>query len=383
MDELVPSAKGRVVDDWRELFPSRPVDAPSYALDLVGPLIAHDERDCLFARHDLRPDSDRYQTYYARHPERQALDDELRSLPGLGGGEGPAVKALGDAIFASALLLGSEESVQGLPPAGGAGQRVQLPPEEAAAKVKGLAHLLGADLIGIGPLNPAFVYTHVGRTFYPEQRWGAPIVLDHPYAINLGIRMNVGGLMRTAPQYPVLLESANAYARGALIAVQVATYLRRLGYSARAHHLRNYQVLSVPVAVDGGLGELARCGFLVTREYGNCLRLATVTTDLPLATDAPVDLGVQHFCERCQVCAKECPAGAIPNGPKVEVHRLRKWALDAERCYRYWLETGSDCALCIVACPWSHWALGSRPEETEAPPAGSHLRPARRPNWLR
>lgn len=373
-----------LIEDWRELFEVKPLAAPTYQADVLGELGRFDERDCLLARRDLRPGSERYLAYYDRHPERRAVDDELRALPGLGAAEPRAVAAMGNAIFDSAVLLGSESAVEGYlnPASSPQPVRLELSPEEAAARVKGLASLLGADLVGIGPLNQTFVYTHIGRTFY-GQEWGAPIFLDHPYAISLGVRMNVAGLVRTAPHYPTVLESGHAYLRAALIAVQLAGYVRALGYGARAHHLRNYQVLSVPVAVDAGLGELARCGFLVTREYGNCLRLATVTTDLPLALDPPLDLGVQRFCERCIACAKECPAGAISSGPKVPVRGVRKWALDAERCYRYWCVNGSDCALCIVVCPWSHWALGPRPAETQPPVPGSHLRPATRPAWLR
>ncbi|MHB1133801.1 MAG: 4Fe-4S dicluster domain-containing protein [Chloroflexota bacterium] len=375
---------GGHVDDWRELFALEERESPTYTADLAGELTRFDERDCVFARRDLQASSARYAHYYAGHPELRAVDDAIRTLPGLGTAEPRAVAAMGDAIFGSVLHLASEDIVAGEPEAARQGDKSQavLAPEVAAAKVKGLAHLLGADQVGIGPLNPAFVYSHVGRT-PTGQTWGARIELRHPYAISIGLRMNVAGLVRSAPHYPTLLESGAAYARGALIAVQLAAYIRGLGFQARAHHLRNYQVLSVPVAVDGGLGELGRCGTLISREHGNCLRIATVTTDLPLACDAPVDLGLQRFCSLCQACAKECPAGAIPTGPKVLVRGVRKWELDAEACYRYWFETGSDCALCVVVCPWSRWALGPRPTETDPPVPGSHLRSAARPAWLR
>lgn len=373
-----------VVEDWRQLFPSLPVARPTYEPDLVGPPGRCDERDNVFARRDLVAGSERYRSYYALHPERRAGDDELRTLPPMGSQEAPANGEMFRAIFGSAMLMGHPSVVEGQltptpPPT--PGEPVALPPAEAAAKVKGLALLLGADVVGIGPLNPAYVYTHVGRTFY-GQTWGEEIHLDHPYAISLGVKMNAAGLVRSAPGFPTLLESGLAYARGALMAVQLAAYLRGLGYRARAHHLRNYQVLPVPVAVDGGLGELGRCGFLINRELGNCLRLSTVTTDLPLDLDPPVDMGVQRFCQRCTACARECPAGAIPLGEKTETRGVRKWAMDADACYRYWHQVGSDCALCMVVCPWSRWTLGPRPGQTEPPVAGSHYRPAPRPRWL-
>ena len=276
---------------------------------------------------------------------------------------------------------GRRKQCQGSREARERGGRSSLSPIVAATKVKAFARLLGADLVGIGPLRQAYVYTNIGRTFY-GQTYGEPITLAHPNAISLGIRMNVAGLNRTSPGFPAVLESAVAYAKGALMAVQPAAYIRGLGFAARAHHLRNYQVLSVPVAVDGGLGELSRCGFLISREFGNCLRLATVTTDLPLALDRPVDLGVQRFCGECVACARACPAGAIPQGAKTVVRGVRKWALDAERCYRYWHEVGSDCGICISVCPWSRWVLGPRPKDKAPAVPGSFYQPDKRPDWL-
>ncbi len=379
-----PPQAAPIVEDWRELFPAVPVDVPTYSSDVVGELERYDERDCVFARRELVPGRQPYQAYYARRPDKKEVDDELRSLPYLGAGEPPANAEMFRALFGSVMLLGHPHTVAGrLVPGVEPGRPpVVLSPEAAAAKVKGFARLLGADLVGIGPLQQAFVYTNIGRTFY-GQEWGEPIVLDHPFAISLGIRMNVAGLSRTAPAFPEMLESGLAYARGAFMAVQLAAYIHSLGYSARAHHLRNYQILSVPVAIDGGLGELGRCGFLLTRELGACLRLATVTTDLPLALDRPVDFGIQRFCERCVICAKACPVGAIPEGPKVVVRGVRKWQIDAERCFRYWHDVGSDCGICIVVCPWSRWTLGPRPAALEAPVSGTHYRPAVRPDWLR
>ena len=115
----------------------------------------------------------------------------------------------------------------------------------------------------------------------------------------------------------------------------------------------NYRVLPVPVAVDCGLGELSRAGFLLTREFGLGLRLGTVTTDLPLHHDGPVDVGVQSFCERCEICAAYCPSGAIPRGEKTEHNGLRKWKLDEENCYRYWSVVSTDCSICMTTCPWT------------------------------
>lgn len=82
----------------------------------------------------------------------------------------------------------------------------------------------------------------------------------------------------------------------------------------------------------------------------------TVTTDLPLKVDSPVDLGVQDFCEKCEKCAeKTCPLEAIPQGKNQQgiVRGVRRWQIDADRCYRFWNARGASCYICMSVCPWT------------------------------
>jgi reductive dehalogenase len=160
-------------------------------------------------------------------------------------------------------------------------------------------------------------------------------------------------LLRTAPHFPTLLATTQAYAESAWAAIRMAAYIRMMGYSARAHHSSNYQVLAVPVAVDCGMGELSRAGYLLTREFGLGIRLSVVTTDMPLAHDPPVDHAIQSFCQQCEICADACPSGAIPKGKKTPHNGLMKWKLDEKRCYSYWHVNGTDCGICMAVCPWT------------------------------
>jgi epoxyqueuosine reductase QueG len=109
----------------------------------------------------------------------------------------------------------------------------------------------------------------------------------------------------------------------------------------------------VPVAVDAGIGELARCGYVVSRSLGANFRLVTVTTDMPLAYDSPVDLGMADFCTKCRKCAENCPSGAIPKGEMTVVRGIRKWKIDPEACLLYWGKTGYTCSICQAVCPWT------------------------------
>ncbi len=337
---------------------NRATDAPTYERDLVGRLgeiQRWDERDIVFARKDFfryfGTDSAQYKAYYEAHPEYLEYDTKVGNMPGLGR-TGGVDAPMFETQFAAIARIGEEQCVDGEV----AEEQVEIPPQRAAEKVKHLARFLGADLAKIGPLRQQWVYTHVGRSGGDREGyrpWGTPIDLTHhTHAIAMAFRMDYS-LARTAPNFPTLLATARGYAMGAWVSVQLAQYIRMLGYSARAHHLNNYQVIAVPVAVDCGLGELSRAGYLLTREFGLGVRLAIVTTDMPLAHDRPVDLGVQSFCEHCKRCAEECPSRSIPMGDKIAYKGIRKWKLNEETCYRYWHTVGTDCSICMMVCPWT------------------------------
>jgi ferredoxin len=328
---------------------------PTYEQDRVGPISRWDERDIVFARADLfryfGDGSPQRAEYYEVHPERREFDERVAGMPGVGLSAADHAPLI-DATFGAARAIAAERFVDGEL----AREKSLLSPGEAARRVKARARALGADLVGTGPLRQEWVYSHVGRSFGNAGGfvpWGAPVDLSHHTdAIAMGFRMDYD-LLRTAPAFPTIIATGTAYAIGTWVSIRLAQYIRSLGYSARAHHMYNYRVLVVPVAVDCGLGELSRAGFLITREFGLGLRLGVVTTDLPLTHDGPVDIGVQSFCERCEICAENCPSGAIPSGEKAAYNGVRKWKLDEERCYHYWHLVGTDCAICMSTCPWT------------------------------
>ena len=357
---------------------AKQVKEPTYVRDIVGEIHRWDERDILFARKDLfryfGVDSPQYRAYYQAHPEHLEYDAKVGPMTGLGKTGSPADEPMFETQFAVTAELGRESFVDGEP----APERVELPPERAAEKVKALARFLGADLVRVGPLRQEWVYTHAARSrgdmegYIP---WGTPVDMSHHHtAIAMAFQMDYD-LSRTGPDFPTLLATAKGYATGAWVSVQLAGYIRMLGYSARAHHLNNYHIIAVPVAVDCGLGELSRAGYLMTREFGLAVRLAFVTTDMPIAHDGPVDLGIQSFCENCKICAEACPSHSIPLGDKVEYNGIKKWKLNEESCYRYWHTVGTDCSVCMMACPWTKpHTLFHRLMSIPATIAGPHQR---------
>ena len=309
-----------------------------------------DERDTVFARFDLEAGTDRYESYYADHPERKGVDDRIRLLPRLlsPGGRyfdpvrAPLVEALFDLESRQADLADGPINPEG-PPA--------LDPTDAAGLVKSVALELGAVAAGIAPLNRRYLYSHVGRG--PDPR-GSAIKNDHPFILAFAVEMRRQAVDQ-APFIGITVETAQQYLRAQHVSINLAAYIRRLGYSARAQISgSNYQVILPAVAHEAGLGELGRCGYLISPRYGARIRLGAVTTDLPLDTDRPIRFGVQEFCERCQKCVSNCPSGSIPSGSKTVVRGVEKWKIDAESCFRYWRIIGTDCGLCMKVCPFSH-----------------------------
>ena len=321
------------------------LEKPRYMV--IGGITPFDERDNVQARNTLEPGSEEYTAFYQRHPEWEKQDQEIRELPGMAGVGNPLdIPFLGEQME-NLVRYGCVVDGPVSP------HRQELSPERAAEKVKGFANHMGADLVRIGPLNPAYVYTHIGKTWHdPARRYGAPIHLGHKNAISIAVGINPD-LIKTGPVLSEAIEIMRVYVHVATIVVTLAGYIRALGYPARAHIISNYQVLCIPLAIDAGMGELGRHGLMITKELGSCLKLGTVTTDLSLTHDPPVDIGVDEFCQDCKICAESCPSGAIPYGKKKVVRGVEKWCISPEACFTVWNETGTDCGVCVASCPWT------------------------------
>lgn len=307
-----------------------------------------DERDIIFARFDLKKGSQEFQQYYARRPDYRKTDDGIRELPDIlspsHNVKDPFLFALADAEFA--YLERQLEAVDGA---------VNLRPIDRGARthtdlLKQVIRYLGGETCGVCELDASYVYSHVGRG--PEP-YGREIRQDHAFAVAFTVPMDYG-MIASAPQAPVIVETAKKYVAAAGIAAIAAGMIRRLGYSARAHMAgSNYQAVLPPLAWKAGLGEMGRLGLLITPQHGPRVRLGLLTTDLPLIPDRPVAFGVQDFCRVCRKCADNCPSQAIPDGEPSPHNGSVRWVIDREECYRYWRRVGTDCARCVYVCPYS------------------------------
>jgi ferredoxin-NADP reductase/ferredoxin len=147
-----------------------------------------------------------------------------------------------------------------------------------------------------------------------------------------------------------------AYLRFSVLGGVIARHIRDLGYAARSHTVMDGEVLQPPLLLLSGLGEVSRIGEVILNPYlGPRLKAGVVTTDMPMSHDKPIDFGLQHFCEHCNKCARECPSGAITAGPKLMFNGYEIWKSDSQKCatYRITTEGGAMCGRCMKTCPWN------------------------------
>jgi reductive dehalogenase len=219
-------------------------------------------------------------------------------------------------------------------------------------------------------LNPLWLYSDHHAPTDEDRARGIPVLQDGdrfeqtedawyiPASMNRVVALAFEEDYHAIANSPGRLASAavgNGYSRMANTAFFLAEFIRCLGY--RAIPSGNGVGLSVPIAIDAGLGEYGRMGLLMTPKYGPRVRLAKVITDMPLTTDAPIRFGVVEFCESCKLCATECPSSAVTDGERTWEGKsisnnpgIFKWYGDLEKCYDF---NGFSCSNCKRICPFN------------------------------
>lgn len=251
--------------------------------------------------------------------------------------------------------------------------------------VKQVAKFMGADLVGIAPLNRRWIYSSTQRNVYqPEAPVTKPIVFkNQPYPeeteTELVIPESVNNvvvfavemsrlLIQTSPAPMASSVDGVGYGRQGLVSFLVAEFIRSMGYVAIP--CKNDTGLSVPMAIEAGLGEGGRNGLLITPEFGPCVRVGKVLTNMPLNYDKPIKFGVEEFCNSCMKCARECPSKCITEGPQTWEARnecnnggVKKWYNDYKKCLHFWMDNGGSCSNCVSTCTytkgsmWGHKAV--------------------------
>lgn len=227
-------------------------------------------------------------------------------------------------------------------------------PEQLAADVVEFALSNEADAVGVTPMDPLYVFE--GYTI--EEPWVIVLALAHNYE-----------RLKQVPSDETngvgVTDIGDQYARGTRASYALANWIRSQGYNARAFPGPAADaLLLIPPAIASGLGELGKHGSLISRQFGSGVRLAGVTTDMPLVATPPDRFGADEFCATCQICTRECPPGAITDHKQM-VRGVERWYVDFDKCIPYFAESAS-CGICIAVCPWTRPSVRPKLLETMA-----------------
>jgi ferredoxin len=220
-------------------------------------------------------------------------------------------------------------------------QQNAAPAEQLAAQMKDFALSHEADAVGIAAMDPLYVF----EGYTVEEPWVIVLALAHNYE-----------RLRHVPSDETngigVSDIGDQYARGTRASYALANWIRSQGYNAHAYPGPMADaLLLVPPAIASGLGELGKHGSLISPQFGAGVRLAGVTTDMPLVATAPIRFGADDFCKSCQACTRACPPGAIQE-QKQTVRGVERWYVDFDKCIPYFAEAAS-CGICIAICPWT------------------------------
>jgi len=230
--------------------------------------------------------------------------------------------------------------------------RVEVADEAAMAdRIKAYAAELGATRTGMTALRPEYIEYGVD---IPHRNVICVICYeDYAAALDGPDRVEV--------------EAMSTYVDCARISTEIARYIREeLGYPARAHHNGSVQIQAIPVMWQVGFGELGKHGSLINPDLGANFRPGIITTDLPVAYDAPVSFGVQEYCMTCNLCANNCPGDAIPADSEEHIvtEGQKRWLTDIDKCYPISRFREEYCHICVDVCPFIHKVNG-RPDRKD------------------
>jgi len=229
-------------------------------------------------------------------------------------------------------------------------------PVAESREIKKIAKLFGADLVGITAIDERWHYaSRVDTRDFSAAPNDLPAGVTH--VIVMGHAMD-SDLVATYPSALAGASTGMEYSHEASIVIQLASYIRNLGYEAVPS--MNDTALVIPYAIAAGLGEYGRNQMVLTPEFGPRLRFSKIFTSMPLAIDKPKPLGITAYCEICTKCATACPPRALPFGEaefktdsRSTIRGVKKWSANCEKCFGFWAKLKSDCAICMRVCPFN------------------------------
>jgi epoxyqueuosine reductase len=220
-------------------------------------------------------------------------------------------------------------------------KRKEASPAQLSAEVTAFALAHEADDVGMTPMDPLYVF----EGYSIEEPWVIMLALAHNYE-----------RLKQVPSDETngegICDVGDQYSRGTRASFALANWIRSQGYNAKAFPGPSTAALSlIPPAIASGLGELGKHGSMISRHFGSGVRLAGVTTDMPLVATVPDRFGADEFCNTCQICTRECPPDAISDHKQM-VRGVERWYVNFDKCIPYFAEAAA-CGICIAVCPWT------------------------------
>ena len=197
----------------------------------------------------------------------------------------------------------------------------------------------------------------------PETRLG------YQFGICFAIALRMFPSTTSEPSREYYDEYKDVNARLRETSIFLAEKIKERGYNAYslAHVKSNEEYRTrLPfktLATRAGLGWIGKSAALITKEYGNAIRLNGVLTDMPLSVGTPIN---ESFCGKCEECVRHCPGHAI-KGNTWRLNMDRENLLDAFSCQKAIEDRGKvinltegTCGICISVCPWTKRYISRR-----------------------
>ena len=216
--------------------------------------------------------------------------------------------------------------------------------DDVSQKLKDKARELGFCDVGITAYDHR--YTYRTKKDY----------VKYPHAVCLTTEQDYEAT-QTLPSVTCEIVHAGTYLTQASRGLELAEYIRSLGYHAQVVHPSDDVVPVIPMHVAAGLGQLGACGYLLTPNAGNRLRCNLIATDAHVTYDQPVDYGIHAFCQICQVCVNRCPGRALMRD-KIWWRGVEKNKLYKKRC-RPVMARYQGCAVCMKVCPIQKYGMAT------------------------
>ncbi|ONI39634.1 hypothetical protein AN639_02460 [Candidatus Epulonipiscium fishelsonii] len=355
-------------------------------------MMQFDERDTIFNRMGLVEDSKTYKEFYERRPDLKEIDDNfranayriiskkmnipekiLRKLKKLQKLEKilrkiPYVKNM-QSGGVPAFKTGNKEIdkirnqiSQTLIKQAGDMRKKSIKLDIAPVKqnihiniitqqIKDLAKYYGADLVGVAKLEKKHYYSH--SSSFGDKKDGEVVIPKYKYGIVIAQELDKDCINR-APHGEQVLATMKGYAESMDIGSKLVIHIKSLGYEAQTDDFFGYITPTMPIAVDAGIGQMGRSNMVVTKEFGNRLKMGVVLTNLELIPDGRIDFGLTEFCKRCRICSRNCPSKSIcsNNEPQILEGEI-VWPHNEVTCMEMWMKVGTDCGICMSSCPFS------------------------------